>query len=66
MHRLVTQPYSAATSVKTGKTAVLPEFCRIECSDGSGGTKVISPPLWRSCLPKIYHGGPAHTLALLF
>jgi len=43
--------YRAATTGKTAKTQVLPGICGIE---REGGTPVI----WRSCLPKIYRGGP--------
>ena len=42
---------------KTGKTAVMPRFCREE--HGGGGTLVMWSPLWMSCLPKIYRGNPA-------
>ena len=46
----------AATRGKTGKTAVLFEFCGIE--HGSDAIPVICPQLWWSYLPKIYGGGP--------
>jgi hypothetical protein len=36
--------YSGAVGGKTGKTAVLPEFCKIECSGGSGGHIVVVLP----------------------
>ena len=45
----------ATTRGKTGKTIVLPGFCRI---GGRGCTLFVLPSLWRSCLPKVYCGGP--------
>ena len=39
-------PKVPTTSVggKTGKTAVLPEFCKIECGGGSGGHIMVVLP----------------------
>ena len=51
-------PPVPATRDKTSKTMVLPGFFKIECGGGNGGTTVMWLSLWRSCLPKIYHGGP--------
>ena len=48
----------AATRGKTGKTTVLPIFFGIEVGGGSGDTPMWWPPMWWSCLPKIYDGGP--------
>ena len=48
----VTYLCRAATGCKTAKTEVLPGFCRIECSCGSGGmAPVMWLSLWQSCLP---------------
>jgi hypothetical protein len=49
----------AATGGKTVKTnKVLPGYCKIECDGGSGSAPGMWPPLWQSCLPKIYRVGP--------
>ena len=48
----------AATRGKTGKTKI--EFCR-----SSDSMSVMWSHLWRSCLPKTYHGGPVYYLQLL-
>jgi hypothetical protein len=56
----------AATGGKTPKTKVLPGFCRIEGAGGSGGTLVMWPLMWRSCLPKIGRIGPGGNDILTF
>ena len=33
--------YSGAVGGKTGKTAVLPEFCKIECGGGGSGGHIM-------------------------
>lgn len=47
----------AATRGKSAKTAILHGFFKIEW--GSDGVAATSAVVWLSCLPKIYHGGPA-------
>ena len=50
---------STATRNKIRKTAVMPGFCVKEC--GSSSTpEMLLPPLWRSCLAKIYCCGPEY------
>ena len=48
-----------ATRGKTAKTAVLPEFCKVERGGGSGGPWAAAAVVCLSCLPK-------STLAALF
>ena len=45
--------HSAAMRVKTGKSAVMPEFCGIEC-----GGSAMWLPLWWFYLPLIFCGRP--------
>ena len=42
---------------KTAKTAVLPEFCKVERGGGSIGPSAAAAVVCLSCLPKIYAGG---------
>ena len=56
--KMMTGKFRAATGGKGGKTMVLTWFSGIVLGDGSGGTLLMWPPLWRSCLPKIFFGGP--------
>ena len=50
----------AARSGKSNKTRILLRFCTLECGGSSSGMLVMWPPLWQSCLPKIYHGCAAY------
>ena len=54
----------AAKRGKAAKAWPLDGFCTIEIDGGSGGTPVKVPPLWRPCLPKIYHGNPSCVILL--
>ena len=46
-----------ATRGKTAKTAVLPEFCKVERGGSSIGPSAAAAVVCLSCLPKINAGG---------
>ena len=57
MYNCLIHLLNTMTEGKTAKTEVLPGFCRIECSDRSGGTLAMWTPLLQTYLPKFYSCG---------
>ena len=48
----------ASMGGKAAKAWSFAEFWELKNGGGSGCALVKWPPVWRPCLPKIYHGGP--------